>query len=160
MYGVFFDLSRAFDSLQPEFVRDKLFRLGIRGPILEWLLSFLTGRTMRVAMTGAISYEAPVGLGVAQGSIIGPLIFLLFINDLPEFMSDTHLVIYADDTSVAVAAQDTEILSQRIERVVNRFNSWCTKNRIMLYFSKTAYINFHARRQIESTALETYVVSN
>ena len=118
MVGIFFYLSRAFDSLSPEFVVDKLFAQGIRGPLLGWLRSFLGDRRLRVVFAGAESDDAVVSLGVPQGSILGPLIFLLFINDLPEFLDDVHLIMYADDSSIAVAASDPVLLSGRIAHVV------------------------------------------
>ena len=108
---------------------------------------------MRVAMSGALSGESPVDIGVAQGTILGPLIFLVFINDLPEFMADVDVVMYADDTSVAVAARDAEELSVRVQQVIAHFNNWCNRNRIMLNLQKTVYLNFHSRRPLEHSML-------
>ena len=158
--GVFFDLPRVFDALDPRFIREKLFRVGVRGEILDWILSFLTERKKRVAMSGATSEEASVSLGVAQGSLIGPLIFLIFINDLPEFISDAHVVMYADDTSVAVAARDSETVSLKLKNVVAKFDDWCRCNRIMLNQQKTIYMNFHNRRPIASESLGGCPVSH
>ena len=157
--GIFFDLSRAFDSLQPEFVKQKLFRLGVRGTVLDWFLSFLTDRTMNVVLGGAVSAGASVDLGVAQGSVLGPIIFLLFINDLPDFINDAHVVMYADDTSIAVAAQDPETLALRVAQVVAQFHNWCKNNRILLNVQKTVYVNFHSRRPVQAAVLENGVLS-
>ena len=121
--GLFFDLSRAFDSLLPQFIKDKLFNLGIRGPVRS--------------MSGAVSSELPTDIGVPQGTILGPLIFLLYINYLPSFFDDdVHIIMYADDTSMAVSANDPMYLTQKVKLVVERFTNWCEKNRIILNIKK------------------------
>ena len=151
--GIFFDMSRAFDSLLPEFVCSKLHALGIRGMVLEWVRSFLTERTLRVLFGGSMSRDAPVEMGVPQGSILGPLIFLLFINDLPNHLLDAHVVMYADDTSIAVADCDPERVALRVRTVRRQFEEWCRKNRIVANSSKTVYVNFYIRRPLPETAL-------
>ena len=103
---------------------------------------------MRVVFAGAESDDATTSLGVAQGAKIGPLIFLLFINDLPEYLNDVHLIMYADDTSIAVTSSDPTLLPGRVSGVVDRFQSWCRANRIMLNLDKTEYLNFHQRRRL------------
>ena len=160
--GLFFDMSRAFDSLLPEFVREKLFNIGIRGQILDWLISFLTNRSIRVAISGAFSSESSVDLGVPQGSILGPLIFLLFVNDMPAAFleNDVHVSMYADDTSMAVSARDPAYLSQRVQLVVEQFTTWCRKNRIMLNLKKTTYVNFHSRRPIKLNTTDNVSTSS
>ena len=157
--GIFFDLSRAFDSLLPQYLKEKLYASGVRGPILDWLISFVTGRGMRVAMSGAVSGVSGVDLGVAQGSLIGPILFLLFINDLPEFMTDIHVVMYVDDTSIAVAASDADAVSLKVRQVVGMFNEWCKRNRIMLNMEKTVYVNFHARRPVQPAVMVNCALS-
>lgn len=146
--GLFFDLSRAFDSLPPHFIEQKLYSVGIRGNILKWLTSFITDRRLRVVLSGTASEESSVDLGVPQGSILGPLIFLIFVNDLPRFLEDVHVVMYADDTSIAVAARDREELEVKVKNVIERFTDWCTRNRIILNIQKTVCVNFNIRRPL------------
>ena len=148
-------MSRAFDSLLPEFFCAKLHTIGIWGVILQWIHSFLTNRKLKVLLRGGESRDGSVEMGVPQGSILGPLIFLLFINDLPERLRDAHVVMYADDTSIAVADDDPERIEQRVSAICRDFVAWCRANRIMANESKTVYLNFHLRRALPPGVLTT-----
>ena len=151
--GIFFDMSRAFDSLLPEFVCSKLDAIGVRGHFLQWVRSFLTDRKLQVLFGGGVSRDATVDMGVPQGSILGPLIFLLFINDLPNCLGDAHTIMYADDTSIAVADSDPERVAQKVQAVCRSFGGWCRANRIVVNENKTVFINFHMRRPLPEHAL-------
>lgn len=93
------DFSKAFDVVQHGSLLVKLKYYGIRGPTLDWIDSFLTNRSQRVVVDGEISEEAPVTSGVPQGSVLGPILFLVYINDMPECISSTSRL-FADDTIV------------------------------------------------------------
>ena len=77
---------------------------------------------------------------------MGPIIFLLFINDLPSFLKDVHIVMYADDTTIAVAAETADDLEQLTVDAVNTFTRWCERNRLIVNLEKTVCVNFHQRR--------------
>ena len=97
---------------------------------------------MRVVLTGASSEWETVNLGVPQGTILGPIIFLLFINDLPSFLKDVHIVMYADDTTIALAAETAEDLERLAVDAVNTFTRWCERNRLIVNLEKNCMGTF------------------
>lgn len=151
MAALFFDLSCAFDTLNTRFILDKLSNYGIRGQILDWFASFLTNRKMAVTVSGKDSEERSISLGVPQGSVIGPLIFILYINDLPFRLRSAHITMYADDTSMVVSAQNGTDLASSIDKVIKDFAEWCRTNGLMLNISKTECIYFSKRKSIPPT---------
>lgn len=147
--GVFFDLSKAFDSINIEFVKSKFYHLGIRGVMLDWIVSFLSDRTIFTCINGCNSGDCGLDLGVPQGSILGPLVFILFINDLPRHISKGLLINYADDTSIALSESSFGELQESITTVCREFQDWCRKNRLILNLDKTYTVVF-SRLQMPS----------
>lgn len=145
--GIFFDLSRAFDCLNIDFVLDKLYVVGIRGHALALMRSYLTERKCCVRVDGNMSQYFEVDTGVPQGSVLGPLIFLIYVNDLYENVIDGQVAItsFADDTSMVVSARTPEGLRENISKVVQDFDSWCFKNSLILNIDKTSYVHFRAK---------------
>ena len=99
----FLDFSKAFDVVPHKSLLEKVRSHGIQGSVLKWLQSFLTGRRQRVVVEEAQSMWRPVGSGVFQGSILGPSLFLLYINNLPS-VSICSTKLFADDTKVSNSA--------------------------------------------------------
>ncbi|CAH2088799.1 unnamed protein product [Euphydryas editha] len=100
-YGVFCDLSKAFDCVQHQTLIRKLHHYGIQGTALDFVTSYLSGRTQSVVINDKRSPGSLVTMGVPQGSILGPFLFLVYINDLPHLVRDEHeIVLFADDTSL------------------------------------------------------------
>ena len=98
--GIFVDLSKAFDTVNHEILLGKLENLGIRGKALELFKSYLSDREQYVNIDNCKSKTRPIRCGVPQGSVLGPLFFLLFINDLPNCCPSGKVRIFADDTNV------------------------------------------------------------
>jgi exonuclease III len=124
---IYFDLSKAFDSVPHNLLLHKLKSFGICGKLLAWLSDYLTNRLQRVTLNGSDSEWLPVTSGVPQGSILGPLLFILYINDLPDILShNTLCAIFADDTKIyrhINSHQDHLIL----QRDINNIHNWSTK---------------------------------
>lgn len=126
---LFFDMSRAFDSIDLSFVISKCYNLGLRGNVLQWINSFLIGRKLIVSVEGSLSWEYDNDCGVGQGSVIGPLIFILFINDLASHISEGLVINYADDTSIAISGTDPDQLHQSVRIVFSQLKDWCHRTK-------------------------------
>jgi methylaspartate ammonia-lyase len=96
--GVFLDLKKAFDVVPHNILLKKLEKLGIRGVALRWFSSYLEGRSQRVEIDGQLSDVEAITISILQGSILGPILFLCFINDLPN-CTDLLTLLFADDTA-------------------------------------------------------------
>lgn len=138
--GLFFDLSRAFDTIDPLFVKSKLESLGIRGQPLNWVISFLSNRSIQVKINNTLSSVYSINVGAAQGSVLAPLIFLLFINDIKL---SGFMINFADDTSVIISADSLEKLKENINNASQQMYQWCATNRLILNKDKTETVQFY-----------------
>ena len=135
--GVFFDLSRAFDSVNHELLARKLSDLGFRGCVNSWLLSYVRNRHMVVDINGVLSDDYAVSLGTPQGGSLAPLLFLLYVADLPYSVTSGRLFTYADDTTIVVAASDPATIVTKVNQAIEEFSGWCRRNSLVLNSSKT-----------------------
>ena len=125
---IYFDLSKAFDTVPHDLLLHKLQTFGIHGRLLSWIESYLTNRLQRVTCDGGTSEWLPVSSGVPQGSILGPLLFLLYRNDLPSVLSpETMCAIFADDTKIyreILTPADNRALQEDINALVAWGKTW------------------------------------
>ena len=124
--AVFIDLTKAFDTVGHDVLLSKLHEYGIGGIEHEWMKSYLFNRQQFVFQDGVSSPLQPLLSGVPQGSILGPLLFLVFLNDFPECLQNSRTIMYADDTVIFVADKNKErmeqLLNDDLERIANYFN--------------------------------------
>lgn len=121
---IYLDFSKAFDQVPHEKLLFKLECLGIKGPLLAWFRSYLSGRRHRVVTDNEASDFLPVTSGVPQGSILGPLLFLVYINDMPGVISgDTSLPLFADDSKCfrLILCQDD---GDKLQEDLNKLFEW------------------------------------
>ena len=126
---IFLDLSKAFDSVPYERLLLKLNRHGIDGPLLLWFGNFLKNRQQRVTIRGTFSTWSPVTSGVPQGTILGPTLFLLYVNDIPNVVTSS-IKMFADDTKIYREinnAEDTLALQSDLDCLENWTRSWQVK---------------------------------
>ena len=116
---VLLDFSKAFDKVSHQKLLLKLHRYGIRGPTLKWIQAFLSDRTQTVVIDNEKSATLPVTSGVPQGSVLGPILFLIYINDLPD-KTRSKVRLFADDTAIYLAVsnlEDAQILQQDLDHL-------------------------------------------
>ena len=124
---ILLDLSKAFDTVPHNLLKAKLNSLGIGGPLLRWISDYLNNRLIRVKVNGELSDPSPVRAGVPQGSILGPLLFILYINDLPAQI-DTKVALFADDLKIWGPSDDSDSL----QRNLNAISNWVANNGMTL----------------------------
>jgi retron-type reverse transcriptase len=113
--GVFIDLKKAFDTVDHEILLQKLCYYGFRGIINDWFSSYLNGRTQTTKIGNHISKKATITCGVPQGSVLGPLLFLLYINDIENCSKKFKFYLFADDTNLLYSEKDLKSLEKIVK---------------------------------------------
>ena len=140
--GVFVDLRKAFDTVDHKILLKKLYHYGIRGAALDLLSSYLSNRFQFVTVNGVSSKKALVKHGVPQGSVLGPLLFVLYINDLHNAIKYSTVHHFADDTNLINFNKSPKHLNNQINKDLWYLCSWLNANKISLHATKTEYVIF------------------
>ena len=148
--SIFLDLSKAFDTVNHSILLSKLDVYGIRDIENQWFRSYLNKRKQKVFVNGVESDFLEVNSGVPQGSILGPVLFLVYINDIVNATNYFSIRLFADDTSLTVAGKDLDLLLQRINSELPAIYKWLCSNRLTLNLSKTKYLVFQPRQKVNS----------
>ena len=135
--GVFLDLSKALDLIDHSILKSKLAHVGILDHALHWLDNYLTGRTQTVCVNGISSEPMDLNFGVPQGSVLRPLLFLIFINDLPNRVKQSKVVLYVDNTALFFASKDVMTIERVLLEELNSLNNWFHENGLIVNCSKT-----------------------
>ena len=141
--GVFIDLKKAFDTVNHDILLSKLEHYGIREAPLLWFKSYLTNRKQFVHLNGVNSTTEHVTCGVPQGSVLGPLLFLLYINDLPNISKVLKFYLFADDTNIYYESKNLNNLEKFMNKELEKLYEWLSINRLSLNISKTNFVIFH-----------------
>ena len=143
--GIFVDFQKAFDTVNHEILLKKLEHYGFRGVINSWFRSYLTDRRQKVVINGFESESKHLLHGVPQGSVLGPILFLIYINDLNRCIKYSTTYHFADDTNLLHISKDYKTLQRKINYDLFSLHKWLTANKISLNESKTELIYFRKK---------------
>ena len=140
--GVFLDFSKVFDTIDHLNLLNKLHHYGIRGSALDWFGSYLTNRQQFVTYKYVSSDNKTIKCGVTQGSILGPLLFLIYINDLANICQYTMPILFADDSNLFINGTDVRKIELELNEELRNIASWLRINELSLNVNKTQYMVF------------------
>ena len=139
---IFLDLKKAFDTVHHYLLLQKLeITDGFRGITLDMMKSYLTNRQQYIKIGNKHSMNQNIYCGVRQGSLLGPLLFILYINDLPS-VSLFSSTLFADDTLLSIAEKNLDTLEKRVNSELKLIDDWLQNNKLSLNYSKTCYLLF------------------
>ena len=155
--GLFLDLRKAFDTVDTTILLSKLHYYGIRGTALAWFNSYLSDRTQSVKFNNVISQQSSINMGVPQGSILGPLLFILYINDITSSLSQAKPILFADDTTLFLSGSNISMVADALNQEISSLGHWFACNRLSLNIGKTQYILFTNSSNIRSREIKISV---
>ena len=142
---IFLDFAKAFDTVNHEILLKKLLHYGFRGKTHNWLTSYLSNRTQCVQIGDELSDFKPINCGVPQGSVLGPLLFLLYINDIVSSSNILKFQLFADDTCIFYSNRNRDILESTLNTELNKVSDWLIVNKLSLNVSKSNALTFRAK---------------
>ena len=145
--GIFVDFQKAFDTVDHNLLLEKLEHYGVRGLANNWFKSYLSNRQQYVSVNGFHSNTLPMKYGVPQGSVLGPLLFLIYINDLHNAIRHSVVHHFADDTNLLYVSENLKTIQNRINQDLKSLCTWLRANKISLNASKTELIIFRDPRK-------------
>ena len=148
--GLYLDLSKAFDCVDHDILLYKLEHYGVRGLPLKWLRCYLTERTQYTAVNGVESSSSPIKYGVPQGSVLGPLLFLVYVNDISAATPQHKLRLFADDSNVFITTKNPATLKGKMTEAIKNLSNWFAANKLTSNMKKTAYTVFSKDKLPES----------
>ena len=140
--GLFLDFKKAFDTVDHDLLFQKMNTYGIRGNVLNWFSSYLRNRKQTVIYNNHESDYKEIKCGIPQGSILGPLLFLIYINDLTNASKMFNSILFADDTSLFHAGKNPDNIVKEINDEIPNIISWLNANKLSLNLEKTNFILF------------------
>jgi hypothetical protein len=147
---VLIDLKKAFDTVDHQILLRKLELYGVKGQALSFLNSYLSNRSQKCQINGSLSSEKMIRCGVPQGSILGPLFFLLYINDLPQCLSKTKPRLFADDTNLTASGDSITRLEAAVNSDLENLRKWLIANKLSLNVAKTEFMLIGSKQMIKS----------
>ena len=155
--GIFLDLKKAFDTVNHSILLSKLDFYGFRGHVNQFIASYLSDRNQYTVINGSKSEIMKIETGVPQGSVLGPLFFLLYINDITADVEFSKTTLFADDTSLILHHKDIKTLKIQAEKDLKNVYEWLLANKLSLSWEKTNFIIFHTSRKLTDDVNELKV---
>ena len=148
--AVFIDLKKAFDTIDHQILLRKLQLYGVQGNSLNLLQSYMSNRSQVTLVNSELSQQKSITCGVPQGSILGPLLFLIYINDLPNCLNQAKSCLFADDTNLSFSGQCINDIEHQVNEDLNNLNIWLFANKLSLNVTKTEYMIIGTRQKLNS----------
>ena len=148
--AAFIDLKKAFDTINHNILVRKLPHFGLDENLIAWVTNYLTNRVQKCTVNGHTSEEQPITCGVPQGSILGPLLFLLFINDIDVNFVHSKVLLYADDTVIYATHRDETFAHLWMNEDLSVLYNWCNKNHLTINLKKTKLMVFGTRNMTKT----------
>ena len=145
--GLYVDLKKAFDTVDHSILLAKLDNYGIRGVVLKWFRSYLSDRSQYTLTNNTQSDTLYIRCGVPQGSVLGPLLFLIYINDIRAATDVGTIMLFADDANMYLANKNLPELFQELKKGIGDLSKWFHNNKLSLSLEKTQYTIFHSKRK-------------
>ena len=145
--GIFIDLKKAFDTVDHSILLQKLYHDGIRGIVNDWFRSYLSDRIQSTQIGPNISNKQRMTCGVPQGSVLGPLLFLLYVNDIYRSSDKLAFYLFADDTNLLYANKNLRTLELVVNLELHKVCEWLTANKLTLNVKKSNFIIFHPHQK-------------
>lgn len=149
--GIFIDLQKAFDTVNHEILLTKLEHYGLRGTALNWITSYLNNRKQYVDIDGTKSDQSIIKCGVPQGSVLGPKLFLIYINDIGNVSDFLKFILFADDTTILCSHENIFRLIEILNIELEKLYHWFSANKLTLNIKKTNYILFNLNNRDSTT---------
>ena len=156
----FLDISKCFDTIDHVILVKKLQKYGVRNIELKWFQSYLDNRTQSVKHINKLSTPLSVNIGVPQGSTLGPLLFMLFVNDLPMHISNGQCSMYADDTIIYCNDRNVADLNDDLNDTLDQVNEWYKANKLVLNVSKSNAMLIHSNSECNDERFQPILDGN
>ena len=160
--SLYVDFKKAFDTVNHNLLIKKFESFDIKNKALSWIRSYLTGRTQQTKIGEFLSDEREVKTGVPQGSILGPIFFICYINDIIKVCKNSQMLLYADDTVMYKKISDNQRFMDMhdFQQDVNRLIHWCQLNRLSINVKKTKLVFHPYSSNIENNINENITILN
>ena len=158
--GIFIDLKKAFDTVDHSILLQKLYHYGFRGIINDWFRSYLTDRFQTTEIQNHISQKNSTDHGVPQGSVLGPLLFLLYMNDIHFASEKLSFYLFADDTNMLYSDKNLTSLERVVNLELHKVSDWLTSNRLTLNICKSNYVIFRPYQKTLSHPVQIMMYDN
>ena len=156
---LFLDVSKAFDTVDHSLLVRKLSTLGVAPQGCKWMESYLEHRTQSTLVGSSVSDPLTLPSGVPQGSVLGPALFSLFVNDLPEAITGATTLLFADDTTIYAIGKDVASIAESLTSALHLANKWLCDNHLSLNVQKTKTMLIHSARRVNLPPLSVHLLS-